>query len=534
MAGYKETPRQKMIAMMYLVLTALLALNVSKDILNAFVIVNESLVQTNKNFEKKILKDYANFDAQYTLNENKVKPYLEKAKEVKKLSDELVNYINTLKYEVVAKTEGGGMTIDFAKKLPLGDVKAKDNYNMPTNYFMGESQDGSKGKARELKNKINDYKLQLYKIIGKDTADVKFGLDTKNKKEKLSGNIRSWEFNNFYYTILAGSVTILNKLIVDVRNAESDVITHLYKAITAEDFKFDQIGAKVIPKSSYVLQGDSYEADVIVAAYDTKQNPEIFIKTGVDTIVNFDPASCLKVDGYRGVGKLKFVANALGAQKYAGVIRMVSPTGEKEAYYFNQEYIVAKPSVTVSADAMNVFYIGVENPVSISSPGIAMEKLKPTISAGTLTPKGGGKYVVKVNQGQKKAIINVSADVMGTTKLMGSSEFRVKMVPDPAAFIANKKGGAISKQELIAAGAIIPQMENFDFNLYFVVTEFSLSTLVSGDLIEKRTTGNRLSDEMKKTLNNSRRGQKVYIENIKAKGPDGTTRTLSSINLTIN
>ena len=530
MAGYKETPRQKMIAMMYLVLTALLALNVSKDILNAFVIVNESLVITNANFEKKIQNSYANFDVQYSLNPNKVKPFLEKAKEVQKKTNDLVDYINHLKWEVVARTES--MSIEEARKTPLSEVKQKDNYDMPTNYFIGNSQDGSAGKARELKNKINDYKAELYKLIGKDTAAVRLGLNTKGSFNKIEGRV-NWEMGNFYHTILAGTVTILNKLIVDVRNSESDVISHLYKSITAEDFKFDQVSAKVIAKSNYVLQGDSYEADIIVAAYDTKQNPEIFIKTGVDSLRNFDPTQCLKVEGANGIGKLKFAANGLGPQKYAGLISILSPSGEKKHYYFNSEYIVAKPSVTVSADAMNVFYIGVDNPVSISVPGIPMEQLKPTISAGTLTPKGGGKYVVRVNQGTKLTKINVSAEVGKQTKPMGSQEFRVKTVPDPVPYIARKKGGPISKQELLAGGAIIPQMDNFDFNLFFVVTEFSLSTLVSGDLIERRITGNKFSEEMKKIISNTRRGQKVYIENIKAKGPDGTTRSLASINLTI-
>jgi gliding motility-associated protein GldM len=531
MAGYKETPRQKMIAMMYLVLTALLALNVSKDILNAFVIVNDSLVTTSKNFEKKNQSSYSNFEAQYSLNPNKVKPYLDKAKKVQKTTNELINYINSLKYEVVARTEN--MSVEEAQKTPLRDVKQKDNYDMTTNYFIGNSQDGSKGKAAELKNKIEDYKKEMYNIIGKDTASVRIGLSTQGSYDKMEHKTVNWEMGNFYHTILAGTVTILNKLIVDVRNAESDIITHLYKSITAEDFKFDQVGAKVIPKSNYVMQGDAYEADIIVAAYDTKQNPEIFTKSGVDTIINFDPATCVKIEGSRGVGKLKFVANALGPQKYAGIIRIVAPSGEKKSYHFNSEYIVAKPSVTVSADAMNVFYIGVDNPVSISVPGVPQENIKPSITSGTLTPKGGGKYIVRVNQGTRTTKINVSADVSGTTKPMGSQEFRVKTVPDPVAYIANKKGGTISKQELLTAGAIIPLMENFDFNLYFVVTEFSLSTLVSGDLIERKATGNKLTEEMRKILGTTRRGQKVYIENIKAKGPDGTTRNLASINLSI-
>ena len=531
MAGYKETPRQKMIAMMYLVLTALLALNVSKDILQAFVIVNESMEVTNHNFEQKNQSSYANFDAQYSLNPGKVKPYLDKAKEVQKRTNELIEYIDQLKAEVIARTEG--MSIAEAKKTSLAEVKQKDNYDMPTNYFIGNSQDGSAGKARELKNKINDYKAELYKVLGKDTADVKVGLSTKGSYNKIEGRV-NWEMGNFYHTILAGTVTILNKLKVDTRNAESDVITHLYKSITAEDFKFDQVGAKVIAKSDYVLQGDSYDADVIVAAYDTKQNPEIFIQMGTDSIRSFDPAHMVKVEGARGLGKLKIAASGLGPQKYAGVIRILSPTGDKKSYYFHSEYIVAKPSVTVSADKMNVFYIGVDNPVSISVPGIPEDKLKPSISAGSLSPKGGGKYVVKVNKDSKTVKVNVSAEVNGQTKLMGSQEFRVKVVPDPVPYISRKKGGAISKQELLAGGAIIPQMENFDFELFFVVTEFSLSSLVSGDLIEKHATGNKFTDEMKKIINNTRRGQKVYIENIKAKGPDGQTRSLASINLTIN
>ncbi|MBP7496421.1 MAG: gliding motility protein GldM [Bacteroidales bacterium] len=532
MAGFKETPRQKMIGMMYLVLTALLALNVSKDILNAFVIVNDSIESTNKNYEKKNKGSYANFEAQYSLNPNKVKPYLDKANRVKSLTDELINYINTLKFDVIAQTEN--IPLEQAKKITsLNEVSAKDNYDMPTHYFIGESQDGSKGKARELKNKIIDYKTQIFKIIDNDTNSVKISLNTNDYYNKIEGK-QTWEMGNFYHTILAGTVTILNKYIVDIRNAEADVVSHLYKAITAEDFKFDQVGAKVIPKSNYVLQGDSYEADIIVAAYDTKQNPEIFIKTGVDTIINFDPTGCTRIEGARGVGKYKLQVNTLGPQKYAGVIRILSPSGEKKTYQFNSEYIVAKPSVTVSADAMNVFYIGVDNPVSISVPGIPMESIKPSITSGTLTPKGGGKYIVRVSSGIRTTKINVSADVSGSVKPMGSQEFRVKTVPDPIAYIANKKSGSISKSELLAAGAIIPQLENFDFNMYFVVTEFSLSTLVSGDLQEKRAQGNRLTEEMRKIVNTLRRGQKVYIENIKAKGPDGTTRSLSSINLTIN
>jgi len=129
-----------------------------------------------------------------------------------------------------------------------------------------------------------------------------------------------------------------------------------------------------------------------------------------------------------------------------------------------------------------------------------------------LTPQGAGKYIVRVNKETRTTKINVSADINGTTKPMGGSDFRVKIVPDPAAKIANIKGGYVSRENLMAAGAIIPEMENFDFKLFFKVTEFSFSTTIGGDYISKKTTGNLLSEDMKRILKSARKGQKIYIE----------------------
>jgi len=186
---------------------------------------------------------------------------------------------------------------------------------------------------------------------------------------------------------------------------------------------------------------------------------------------------------------------------------------------------------------MNVLYIGVENPVSISVPGVPTENLQPSLSGGTLRPaKEKGEYIAEV-KGGTEAIVSVSAkfvvDGKPTTKNMGQFKFRVKRVPDPVAYIANKKDGLVSANELIAAGAVIPRMENFDFDLQFKITSFDMSMNMQGDFITKSATGNKLTGEMATMLKSAKKGTKVYIEEVKAIGPDGVPRKLAPINLKI-
>lgn len=246
MAGYKETPRQKMIGMMYLVLTALLALNVSKDILEAFVVVNESLVVTTENIQKKNNISYANFEKQNLINPNKVGPFYKKALQARYYANSLVQYIESLKKTIVGEAEG--LDTATAAKLPLRDVQKKDNYDIPTNFFIGQSQDGSKGKARDLKDSITSFKKRM-KALLKDTIGLNLGLLTEDTDNEIEGHV-NWEMKNFYHLIMAGVVTNLNRIVSEVRNAEFDVVNSLYREISAEDFKFDKIDAKVVPKSS--------------------------------------------------------------------------------------------------------------------------------------------------------------------------------------------------------------------------------------------------------------------------------------------
>ncbi len=552
MAGYKETPRQKMIGMMYLVLTALLALNVSKDILEAFLIVNESMDSTNETFKNKIENTYNQFEFQYNLNKNKVGPYWEKAMEARVLANTFINDIERIKFEIVQSSEhmeedSIGVVQEFFDvievqdpnnpdltinklKLKLESVPTKDKYDQTTNYFI------NRGKASILKDQIEEYKINILALVDSAYRDqIKIGMETEGEYFDAGGKRESWEMHNFYATILAADITILNKLIAEIQIAEFDVVNLLFDEISITDFKFDEVDAKVIPKTSYILKGQDYEAEVLVAAYDTKQNPEVFILRGADQITAANINRAEKIDGEDGVVNLKWGSTTEGMHKYAGLIKIKDPQGEEVTYPFSHEYIVAPPSLTVAATKMNVFYIGVQNPVSISVPGIANELIRPSISTGSIKsdPESPGNWLVEVPTGARRATISAVATYQGQTMDMGSAEFRVKRVPDPVAEIAGMIQGKIEKNTLLAANAIIPELKDFEFELYFVVTSYKVITIIGGDLVQKNVRGNRFNNEVINIIRNARRDQRFSFENIQATSEDGTTRVLNPINLEI-
>jgi len=550
MAGYKETPRQKMIAMMYLVLTALLALNVSKDILNAFLIVNESMESTNVGLSQEVSTVYREFADQYSQNKEKTEEAYNKALEVKAKTEEVMKYLDQLKYNMVGVSEynieskinheemkkfymdstyADGIT---RKVLLLKDVPTKDKYDNTTTYLIGLNEDGE---AFNLSKKLNEYRSYLLDIVNLDQDSEELGLVIKPGKsyKNPDGQAVSWEFYNFYHTILAADITIVNKLVNEVKNAEFDAIRYLFESITASDFKFASVSAKVIPKSTYVFKGQNYEAEILVAAFDDKAKPDVYVRQGAKEWKDSYLKGAKKISGAAGSVSLKLPANAEGPQQYAGIIQLRDPvTGELQNHSFSAEYTVAPPSLTVAPLKMNVFYIGVENPVSISSPGIPASKINASITAGKLYKKDGN-YVVKIDKKVKgnRVTVSANAEVYGETMQLGKAEFRVKRVPSPTAEIAGQTDGKIDKNTLLAAGAIIPNMEDFNFDLYFEVTSYTFATLINGDWIPKNVRGNQFTKEISNIIRNGKRKQKFFFEKIQAKGPDGTIRSLNPVNL---
>jgi len=539
MAGAKETPRQKMIGMMYLVLTALLALNVSKDILDAFILINDSLETTNENFAKKNELSYNVFKQQLALSPEKVRPFYDKAMKAKKYSEDLIKYIYDCRYEMTALTEG--VSKEAAAKLILKDIATKDNYDKPTTYWVGSSPDGSQGKAKELKAEINKFKENMYALLNEDQRkNINLGMRTDSTYTDKTGVKMNWEMYNFYYKIHAAQFTNLNKMVTEVRNAEFDVVSALYSGITSSDFKFDKISAKVVPKSQIVMVGDAFEAQIFVAAYDTKDNPEIVVGDDIDTLTLRISGAERPVETANGLGVLNIPATSEGKKTYGGVIRVVSPGGTTISYPFRGEYFVQKPSATVAPTKMNVFYIGVDNPVSISVPGVPPEQVTASMTGGTIKPSrgqdatGNWTHIVRPDAGARESEIRVSANIDGANRSMGVAKFRVRRVPDPVPYIANTREGNVSAAALVAAGGIIPRLENFEFDMNFTISSFTMSISVpGGDIQDDRSTSNRLTPNMVQMLQRARRGQRVWFENISARGPDGSTRQLSTIALRI-
>ena len=531
----KETTRQKMVSMMYLVLYTLLALNVSKDVINAFVVVNKSIVLSNKNISQRLQGIYSGFEKNYQFDQAKVKPYWDKAKVARTLSRNMLEYLDQIKYELISKTER--IPMDSAKVIQVRKLKMKDNYQTPTNYFLGNTDNGRSGVAIKLKTRIDEYRQKILDLVNKsDFQDIESDLSTSGPYYDADGQKQNWQIHYFYNTILAADITILNKFRSDIYNAEYEIVNSLYKSIGKGNFKFDKIEAKILPQSNFIFMGDEYHAQVIVAAYDTSQSPDVYLMKGVDSLPASQYNEATKLGGRSGRIMINFPAQKEGVNKYAGFVRETTPEGRINDFHFSGEYIVAQPSVTVSAKKMNIFYIGVSNPVSIAISGIPPEDLVPSISSGTIKrdPAGGGNWIVNIPPGNTEAIVSVIANIDGEKRRLGSKLFRVKKLPDPIATVAGKSSGGINSDIMLAAGGLAPKMpEDFDFDQTFVISSFTMTMQRGFQMYHYKSDNAYFTAEMRDQIKRTNRGQNIIFENIIARDPNGIDRKLAPIILSI-
>ncbi len=520
-----ETPRQRMISMMYLVLTAMLALNVSKDILDAFVVVNEAMEQTTANFDTKVNQSYAMFDAAEAAEPDKVKKYNDKAKEIRDISDELVKYIEQVKWEMYSEVDG--ISIDEAKNKPLKDMGAKDNYSKPSTFFMGSASSGKKGEAFLMHEKIQQFKDDIVKIVGEPDYKIPMGLDTEGPFYNKDKQKESWEKHNFDRVVAAAAYTLLNKLIGETRNMEFEVVNYLYRAIDAGSHKFDKVEAKVIPNSRIVFAGDSYEADIIVAAVDTRQDPTVYWRSGLEQATESMVNSLNVLEGEQGVVHLKIPTSAVGDQKFAGLIKLVGPDGKDQYHPFQSTYTVTRPSAAVAAEKMNVFYAGIPNPVSIAAP-VAPEKLRISWGGATASPLGGGRYDVNVppSMAGREITVAVSADMGGgKAQNMGSTTFRVKSVPEPTVYLgANISGGRQPKEAILGNPLVTARMDpDFNYELRWSVLSYRVTFVRNGvEDAPVTVTGPYFTDQIKSRVQSAPSGTVIEISEIRIQSIAGT------------
>jgi gliding motility-associated protein GldM len=525
MAGGKETPRQKMIGMMYLFLTAMLALNVSKSVLDSFVMVNDSLTNTVENFTEKNNSIYADFEKQASMNEEKVGVWRDLANEVKRQSNELVEFINSLKIEVVKASDG-----EDAPAIVDGDVvakliAAKDNLNVGAQIMVGPNNDG---KGVDLRKKIDSFREYLLSKTNEEHKITRKGIEKNlntSPPPPKDGIQVSWSHHHFANMPLAAVITMMTKMQSDIRNAEADILRYFYSQISAQDYKFNKLDPVVIPSGSYVLQGEKYEADVFIAAQDTTQQPSVYIGDyrksehgRYEMVGSYDSLEIINGRGYY-VGS----TSGIGDREWGGLISIKAPDGSIQRYPFKQSYTVARPTAIISPSANRVFYYGVDNPLEVSVPGLRADEIRPRATNARIVKKGKG-YAVRPERKGGTIKVSLYGTVNGNQKLMGSSDFSVKEIPNPTPLLlpTKAKSGDITKAEISIAKGLDAVLEGFIMeNISYQVVSYTLSTMDGRFAVDERVQGATFTPKVRDMIAKASRGQQLTFVDIKAKGPDG-------------
>jgi len=532
MAHERLSPRQKMIGMMYLILTAMLALNVSKEAVEAFKKVDKSLTTTLANYVIKNNLIYSEFDRAAAENPTKAGKYRTTAYEVKSRADEIFNFIQDLKIEIISTAEGKDSPAIKGNEIIIDEVKKIDEPNVPSQILIGSNE---KGKAHTLKALVNDYREFLIATLdGKNPSAEEALLTSLNTDDGKDpdGQPSSWENLTFQTMPLVAVETILSKMQVDARNAETEVLNHLYSQIDAGAFKVNKIVPTVIPNSSYVTLGSDYEARVFVAAIDSTQTPVVTVNGEI-----------LPVDeSGRGIYRVR--ASSTGRKNWGGIISLKNPSGATIDYPFESTYTVDVPNVVVSPTAMNVMYKGILNPIDVSVPGISPDKIRVRIVNGTLSGERvknsrgetfkGNWSVNPTSVGKNVQVFVSTTDASGKTNNLAPVEFRVKPVPPPIAVFAGKNTGTIPKNTAAAQTGVYASMPDFEFDLVYKITGFTILYTEKGSDFEAQSSSSALTERQKDLINRLTRGKNLLIKDIKCLAPDGRTLDLNPIILKID
>ena len=490
---------------------AMLALNVSSDVLNGFSLVSDSLNKTTQNASHVNNDIYKAFDEQMKNNPAKVRQWYDKAQYVRGISDSLYNLAEELKEAIVKESDG--------KEGDVNNIRNREDLEASTQVMLAPGT----GRGKELRQAIINYREKIIKMVtDKEKREIissNFSTDVPTKARLMGKN---WQEYMFESMPTAAAVTLLTKLQGDVRYAEGEILHNLISNVDVKDIRVNQLNAYVIPNSQTVVQGGKFSAQIIMAAVDTTRRPTIYIG-----------GQPIKSDK----GLYEMVCSKTGDFTLNGFIEMLNGDGEKVKRDFSQKYTVVAPSATVSADIMNVLYAGYDNPMSVSVPGIPSNKLQVSMTGGTLTQKGDGHYIARPTTPGGEAVFTVSAQNEGRTQEMGKFKFRVRKLPDPTAYIAyaaeggeeHFTGGALSKQILMNTDGIGAAIDDGLLNIAFRVNSFEMLLFdAMGNAVPYKSNGSKFSDQQKAQMRSLARNKRLFIRDIHATGPDGIERTLNN------
>ena len=506
MALPKE-PRQKMINMMYLVLTALLALNVSSEILNAFKTVNNTINNANTVLAANNANIYSSLDEKEKDGKTAAKAAIWKPKAIaaQQLSKGLYDYIEELKNRV--KKEAG-------YKPEKGDNSDWINNLEATTRVLDKEGEGEK-----LYKRLEKYKADMLAIDPeiKNEFASKLPIDLTIPASSNNAKNQTWTTSYFHMTPAIAGITILSKFQNDVKSSENQVVTYCHNKIDAVAVRFDKYGFVGGLSSSYVMPNEKVQVYAGLGATSSAAAPII--------LVNGKQVQ----PGSDGIALSDFNAGGTGSSKVHVTIKYKDQEGIDKVIEKDLPYTVGAPSgVAVSADKMNVLYIGVDNPLTITA-GVGSEKVSATFTGGSISRVGGPKWVAKpTTPGEQK--VNVIIDGKATPVL-----FRVKKLPDPFAYCGGSRGGRIAAATLKAQGGIIARLDS-DFEAPFKVLSYTVGA-VGGKISlyqQQPNQGNRWSGAAAQLIESCGPGTAVFFDNIKVQGPDGQVRDLPQMSFILN
>ena len=500
------SPRQKMINLMYIVLLAMLALNVSNEVLKGFDIVGDSLNRTTANAAKENEAIYKNFAQQLAANPTKVKPWYDKAMSVKHMADSLYNLAEQLRWDIAREADGKEGTpyaledkedLDAAGRVMLAPVSQR---------------------GLHLLNSINSFRQRILTFVAdkRQAAIIASNLNTDvpRKPDNIGKN---WPEYMFESMPSIAAITMLNKLQHDVRAAEGEVLHNLIANIDLKDIRVNEINAYVLPEATTLFPGETFKSRIVMAAVDTTKRPEIYIN---GRRVSSD-------------GNYNFTVGGPGEYTFSGYILMPNAAGDIMRRNFTLKFnVIAPPTgATVAADLMNVLYAGYDNPISVSIPGVPLNAVSASMSGGGFRSIGMGRYIARPSAVGHDVTISVAANQNGKSRQMGKFTFHVRKLPDPAAYIQigtdRFREGALAKASLMGAQGIKAAIDDGILDIQFKVVSFETVFFDNmGNAVPMASNGAHFSDRQRDTFRKLSRNKRFYISRVTAVGPDGITRKL--------
>jgi len=553
MAGGKLSPRQKMINMMYLVLTALLALNVSKEIIKAFNLIENSLDNSTKSIVQKNTAVLGGLVK--TAAENKAAAAaVSYCNQVQGISKSLIVRLNGIKNELLLlsgdqKDPKMGRKQEPEALLVKGGVPELaqgDNMEIHGNYFMVENE-GKNG--TDLQDAINKARKDMLAVLQKASNDAVLSASPETKKMLLdrmksiemktslyaedgvnsSGTVQSWVSMYLEHSPLAGVFAMLSKVENDARSMEAEAMQALAESVNAADYKFDKLIPVVSAATSAVLTNQTYEANILLAAYNSKAQMIVTVNGRLIEVVD-------------GVGKYKVTSASPGTQKFKVGIQVPKPNGGgSDNYETEAEYSVFAPQAAISADELNVVYVGLANPISVSVGGVDPKNVSVTVTGGgvSLRPSKSGLYnaIIPTRIGNE-CMINVTAKLPdGRTVSMGSKKFKVRNVPRPV-FKAGSVGfsGPISLAAMKVQANAVAALDNFVYDgVKYDVLSYRFTC------IGRRTNGPKIQvvngsslEPIAAYLKMLGPGDLIQFDQIKVIGPDKTPKFLDNVGGSVN